>query len=124
MAGGQGQEKGHGGGRASEIYRHDERKWKAPTLIYHRGSGSAILATSSSCGRERAPGKGEVSGTEREKETESLTPVSMDRKSGPLSSQPVGYSSKGSLETVPIAWYRLTRGVRRVMRMGERSGSP
>jgi hypothetical protein len=33
----------HGGGKAPEIYRHDEKKWKAPTLIYRGGSGSAIL---------------------------------------------------------------------------------
>lgn len=57
-------------------------------------------------------------GIEGERRRESHA-VSMDRKSGPLSSQPVGYNSKGSLETVPIAWYRLTRGERMVMRMGE-----
>ena len=79
--------------RASEIYRHDERRWKAPTLIYRRGSGSAILATSSSCEGERAPWSGDLSRAQREGERESHA-VSMDRKSGPPPSQPVGYSSK------------------------------
>lgn len=75
---------------------------------------------SSSCERERAPWSGEVSGGmgERKRERESHA-VSMDRKSGPLSSQPGVYSSKGSLETVQTDWYRLTRGERMVMRMGE-----
>lgn len=73
---------------------------------------------SGSLGRARYLGD-----AEREKERKSHA-VSMDRKSGPPSSQPVGYSSKGSLETVPIDWYRLTRGEREVMRMGEKcSGS-
>ena len=58
----------------------------------------------------------------RERERESHA-VSMDRKGGLPSSQPVWYSSKGSLETVPIDWSRLTRGERRVMRMGESTGS-
>lgn len=83
--------------RASEIYRHDEKRWKAPTLIYRRGSGSAILAKSSSCGRERAPWSGEdIWGKRerrRERERESHA-VSMDRKSGPPSSQPVGTVAK------------------------------
>lgn len=59
--------------RASEIYRHDEKRWKAPTLIYRRASGSAILATSSSCERERAPWSGEVSGGMGERKRERVS---------------------------------------------------
>lgn len=109
--------------RASEIYRHDEKRWKGANLDISQRQvdrrywqRQARVNGSGPLGAARYLGEWER-GRERESHA-----VSMDRKSGPLSSQPGVYSSRGSLETVQRDWYRLTRGERKVMRMGKRSG--